>query len=65
MKQRRLYKSGVIVHGLLSLFNVISTFPILMQNPSAVATVDGVPQAVIVLSALLGAVGLVSTYGAW
>ena len=65
MKQTRLYKSGVIVHGLLSLYNVISTFPILLQIPSAVDTVEGVPQTVIVLSALLGAVGLVSTYGAW
>lgn len=65
MNQTNLYKTAVIVHALNSLFGVALAFPFLMQGPPTEGPVAGVPQVVIVASALMGVAGLVSAYGAW
>lgn len=65
MKRTPLYKSAVIVHALTSLFSLALALPGLMGGPQAQALMQGVPQFVIVSSALIGVAGLVSAYGAW
>ena len=65
MKRTPLYKSAVIVHALTSMLSLALAFPGLMGGPQAQTLMQGVPQFVIVSSALLGVAGLVSAYGAW
>ena len=65
MKRNRLYQAGVIVQGLSSLNTLVSAFPFLLHGPSAMAGADGVPEAVIVMAALLSVAGIVSAFGAW
>ena len=65
MQDASVYKSGVIVHALNSILLVIFAFPGLMQGPTGPAPTAGMPQVVVVLAAMLGIAGLISTYGAW
>jgi len=65
MNRTPLYKTAVIVHALNSLFGVALAFPFLMQGPPTEGPIAGIPQVVIVASALMGVAGLVSAYGAW
>ena len=65
MNQTKLYKTAVIVHALNSLFGIALAFPFLMQGPPTEGPVAGIPQVVIVASALMGVAGLISAYGAW
>jgi hypothetical protein len=65
MTRDPLYKTAVIVHALASAFGILFAFPALLQGPTAQGIAQGVPQVVLVLSALLGVAGLVSAYGAW
>jgi hypothetical protein len=60
-----LYRWGVLLHTASSLYAVFTSLPTLMQGPDAQTITEGVPQFVIVVSALLGMAGLVSAYGAW
>jgi uncharacterized membrane protein len=60
-----LYKSAVIVHALNAIIGVLLPLPALLQGPDAPGILNGVPQVVLLASALLGVVGLVSAYGAW
>jgi len=65
MNQTPLYKTAVIVHALNSLFGIVLAFTFLMQGPPTEGPVAGIPQVVIVASALMGVAGLISSYGAW
>lgn len=65
MQQTTLYKTAVIVHALNSLVGLLLPLPALLQGPDAPGILNGVPQVVVVASALMGGVGLVSAYGAW
>ncbi len=65
MKQTPLYKSAVIVHALGAIASIMLALPGMMGGPEAHTLMEGVPQFVIVSSALLGVAGLVSAYGAW
>jgi hypothetical protein len=65
MPKTTLYKTAVIVHALSSLAGILFALPALLQGPDAAGIAQGVPQVVLVLSALIGVAGLVSAYGAW
>lgn len=65
MQKTTLYKSAVIVHALNSLAGVLLPLPALLQGPDAPGILNGVPQVVLVTSALMSVIGLVSAYGAW
>lgn len=65
MQKTTLYKTAVIVHALNSLAGVLFSLPALLFGPDAPGMLSGVPQVVLVASALMGVLGLVSAYGAW
>ena len=65
MRNANLYKSAVVIHAVSSTMSILLALPALLRGPDAVGFLQGVPQTVLVLSALLGVAGLVSAYGAW
>lgn len=65
MNQSTLYKIAVILFTLQSLFNVVAAVPPLLGGPENQGYAAGVPQVVILLSALGGVAGLLAAYGAW
>ncbi|MBW7959719.1 MAG: hypothetical protein H3C69_09190 [Candidatus Promineofilum sp.] len=64
MNKTSLYKAGVILFALLSLFSIITSIPFLM-DPETENAFQGVPQPIVLLSALVGMAGLIASYGAW
>ena len=65
MNRSILFKTAVILHLLSSLGSIIGPFPALMGGPQAQRPTQGIPQIVMLLAALLGAAGVISSYGAW
>ena len=61
MNKPTLYKTAVILFAILSIFNVIFFLPGVL-DPNLT---EGIPPFVIVLAAMVGAVGLVAAWGAW
>ena len=61
MNKPTLYKTTVILFAILSIVNVILSLPGVL-DPNLT---EGIPPFVIVLSTMVGAVGLVAAWGAW
>jgi len=65
MNQSPLYKVAVILFAIFSLFNIVATLPALLGGPESQSALAGMPQSIIILSALGGVAGLLAAWGAW
>ena len=65
VNRSRLYKTAVILQIILSIYAIGTAFSGLLNGPNNQGILQGVPQILIVFSALLGVVGLVSAFGIW